>query len=152
MNRSGINKTSGTGKRDILFNTKRQGYGVQVNQTGVTATNADGKKIIYAGQALGAATDPRQDALRQTELSLVWADPIPDGMHVYGVTQHDIIFNSADEVCNANLLYMATIDNAKMDPAAGENIPDAVRVALQAGGATKVFYIDGSPQVVGPVE
>lgn len=139
MNRNGIRKTSGTGKRDILFNTKRQGYGVQVAATGVTNKDEDGHLIIYAGEALGGATDPRVD--RQATLTLN-----TDGTEtIYGVTQHDIVFLADDEVCNANLLYMATIDTAKMDPKV-RNVPAAVRTALQAGGPTKIFFVDGSPQ------
>lgn len=146
MNRNGIRKIDATGKRDILFNTKRQGYSVQVAATGVTNKDADDHLIIYAGQALGAATDPRVD--RQTPLTLVAAAPA-EGTTVYGVTQHDIVFLSADEICNANLLFMATIDTAKLDEKA--LVPDEVKAVLETGGPTKVTFVNGAPQVVGPV-
>lgn len=142
MNKTGVRTTVGEPSLDILFNTKRQGYGVRVNATGVTATNSDGKKIIYAGQALGAAADPRAEALRQTPLSLAWSETITGT--VYGVTQHDIVFDDATDIANANLLFEATIDSAKMI-AAAKPIPAAIIAALQTNGV-RVTYVNGAPQ------
>jgi hypothetical protein len=137
MNNSGITKTEYLGKRDILtFTLPKAAIGVIVNGTDVTADD-NGVLRIYAGQALQGA-EGELYTNRQLVLSLCTGAP-EAGNEIYGVTQHDIVFEETTDEMNANCIIFGWVDPQKMDPEV-QAIPDEVRAALTG----KVTFLDGN--------
>lgn len=136
MNNGKIITSSYEMKRDILtFTHPKAALGVVVVGTGVTA-DADGKLRIFAGEALqGPENELWTD--RQTVLQVCKGAPT-GGNQVYGVTQHDIVFDAVTDEMNANCIIFGFVDPQKMDPAV-QAIPDDVRDALEG----KVWFIYG---------
>lgn len=136
MNNGRITTSSYEMKRDILtFTHPKAALGVIVVGTGVTA-DSNGKLRIFAGEALQGP----ENALwtdRQTVLQVCKGAPA-SGNQVYGVTQHDIVFDDVTDEMNANCIIFGFVDPQKMDPAV-QAIPDEVRDALEG----KVWFIYG---------
>lgn len=136
MNKSTISRVTAEPKRDILFCTNPVvAIGVTVGVTGA-ADGPKGTKVIKAGQALQGTAGALLS--RQTEL-VVATGAAEEGNTIYGVTQHDIVFDEGETSANANCIIFGFIDCQKMDPTVA-TVPSAIVTALDG----KVTFLNGN--------
>jgi hypothetical protein len=112
FNQTGITTTKGLATRQILANTELQfSVGVIVANTGVTA-NADGKKIIPAGTAIGGTTS----ALASRQTALTVTNTAGTGATSQGLLLHDVDVTAGN--ANATMLVFGFVDISKIETAA----------------------------------
>lgn len=114
-------------KNQILADVNNyKSLSVVVDATGVTETNAQGKKYIPAGTPIGGG-DPFAD--EQAVVS------VANDATAVGVLLHDVVFGVDATTANSTMLYFGTVNEFRLDDSL--TISEEAKTAL----AGKVYFV-----------
>ncbi|MGM0206442.1 hypothetical protein IGI96_000911 [Enterococcus sp. DIV0421] len=119
-------------KRQILADVNNyKSLSVVVGVTGVTATNAQGKKYIPAGTPVGGSNDPFADE----QAVVTVTNDAGTGANAKGVLLHDVVFEAEAEKANGTLLYFGTVNELRLET--GLTIVTQAKTALDG----KIYFV-----------